>query len=72
LTIGLSGADAPRLHKSFVVISHDHPLRIFCQSSRNLSSPSIASVDGAWQQVVFAEFDNRPRQRQVIVQILGE
>jgi len=30
------------------------------------------SVDGTWQQLVFAEFDNRPRQRQVIVQILGE
>ena len=27
---------------------------------------------GTWQQVVFVEFDNRPRQRQVIVQILGE
>lgn len=27
---------------------------------------------GRWQQVVLAEFDNRPRQRQVIVQIIGE
>lgn len=27
---------------------------------------------GTWQQVVFLEFDNRPRQRVVIVQILGE
>lgn len=27
---------------------------------------------GTWQQIVLAEFDNRPRQRQVIVQILGE
>jgi secondary thiamine-phosphate synthase enzyme len=27
---------------------------------------------GTWQQVVFAEFDNRPRQRQVVVQIIGE
>ena len=27
---------------------------------------------GTWQQVVLAEFDNRPRQREIIVQIIGE
>jgi len=27
---------------------------------------------GTWQQVVFLEFDNRPRQRRLIFQILGE
>ena len=27
---------------------------------------------GTWQQVVLAEFDNRPRQRTVIVQVSGE
>ena len=27
---------------------------------------------GTWQQVVLAEFDNRPRQRKVIVQLMGE
>ena len=27
---------------------------------------------GTWQQLVLAEFDNRPRQRQVIVQLIGE
>ncbi len=27
---------------------------------------------GTWQQVVLAEFDNRPRRRQVIIQINGE
>jgi secondary thiamine-phosphate synthase enzyme len=27
---------------------------------------------GTWQQVVLAEFDNRPRDRKVIVQIIGE
>lgn len=27
---------------------------------------------GTWQQVVLAEFDNRPRHRQVVVQIIGE
>lgn len=27
---------------------------------------------GTWQQVVFLEFDNRPRNRSVILQIMGE
>ena len=27
---------------------------------------------GTWQQVVLVDFDNRPRSRQVIVQIMGE
>ncbi len=27
---------------------------------------------GTWQQVVFLEFDNRPRDRRVILQIMGE
>ncbi len=27
---------------------------------------------GTWQQIVLAEFDNKPRDRQVVVQIVGE
>ncbi|MBN2383426.1 YjbQ family protein [bacterium] len=27
---------------------------------------------GTWQQIVFCDFDNRPRQREIIVQIVGE
>ena len=27
---------------------------------------------GTWQQVVLAEFDNRPRRRQVVVHVMGE
>ena len=27
---------------------------------------------GTWQQIVLAEFDNRPRQREIVVQITGE
>lgn len=29
-------------------------------------------VLGTWQQIVFCEFDNRPRKRKVIFQFLGE
>lgn len=27
---------------------------------------------GRWQQIVFIDFDNRPRDREIIVQIIGE
>ncbi|MCF8261230.1 MAG: secondary thiamine-phosphate synthase enzyme YjbQ [Melioribacteraceae bacterium] len=27
---------------------------------------------GTWQQIIFIDFDNRPRQRKVIVQVIGE
>lgn len=27
---------------------------------------------GTWQQVVLAEFDNHPRERQIVLQIIGE
>ncbi len=29
-------------------------------------------VLGTWQQIVLAEFDNRPRQREIVVQLIGE
>ncbi|NPA31833.1 MAG: YjbQ family protein [Chloroflexi bacterium] len=27
---------------------------------------------GTWQQIVLADFDNRPRQRRILVQVLGD
>lgn len=27
---------------------------------------------GTWQQVIYVDFDNRPRQRRLVVQIIGE
>lgn len=27
---------------------------------------------GTWQQIVYADFDNRPRRRELVVQIVGE
>jgi thiamine phosphate synthase YjbQ (UPF0047 family) len=29
-------------------------------------------VHGTWQQIVFVELDTRPRNREIIVQIVGE
>ncbi len=45
----------------------------------SLQGPSITIpfsrgdlIIGTWQQVVFLEFDNRPRQRKVVLQFVGE
>ncbi len=27
---------------------------------------------GRWQQIIFIDFDNRPREREIIVQVIGE
>ncbi|MBW2093034.1 MAG: YjbQ family protein, partial [Deltaproteobacteria bacterium] len=27
---------------------------------------------GTWQQIVLLDFDNRPRERRIIIQIMGE
>jgi secondary thiamine-phosphate synthase enzyme len=27
---------------------------------------------GTWQQIIYVDFDNRPRQRELVVQIIGE
>jgi len=27
---------------------------------------------GTWQQIVFVDFDNRPRSRKIVLQIMGE
>jgi secondary thiamine-phosphate synthase enzyme len=40
-------------------------------------SLSIPFVDGqltlgTWQQVIYVDFDNRPRQRKLVVQLIGE
>jgi thiamine phosphate synthase YjbQ (UPF0047 family) len=29
-------------------------------------------VLGTWQQIVFIDFDNRPREREILVKVFGE
>lgn len=41
------------------------------------ASLTIPFVDGkltlgTWQQIIYVDFDNRPRQRELVVQIMGE
>lgn len=45
----------------------------------SLLGPSISipirngtAVHGTWQQVIFVDFDNKPRDRELLVQIVGE
>jgi secondary thiamine-phosphate synthase enzyme len=40
----------------------------------SLTIPFIAGrlALGAWQQILYVDFDNRPRQREIVVQIVGE
>lgn len=51
----------------------------FSHLRASLQGPSLSIpfdnaklVLGTWQQIVLAEFDNRPRDRKVVVQIIGE
>ena len=40
----------------------------------NISVPFINSKLqlGTWQQIIFIDFDNRPRSREIVVQVVGE
>ena len=40
----------------------------------SLTIPFIAGrlTLGTWQQIVYVDFDNRPRQREIVMQIMGE
>lgn len=40
----------------------------------SLSIPFVAGrlTLGTWQQILYIDFDNRPRQRELVVQIMGE
>lgn len=40
----------------------------------SLSVPFTAShmLLGTWQQIIFIDFDNKPRSREIIIQIMGE
>jgi secondary thiamine-phosphate synthase enzyme len=51
----------------------------FSHLRASLQGPSLSIpfdngklVLGTWQQIVLTEFDNRPRERKVVVQMLGE
>jgi secondary thiamine-phosphate synthase enzyme len=51
---------------------HSHIRAALLKAS--LTVPLVASrmTLGTWQQIVFIDFDTRPRKREIIVQIMGE
>jgi secondary thiamine-phosphate synthase enzyme len=79
-------ADVPRLFEKLVPsgISYNHDRTWgdgngFSHLRAALVGPSVTipvsggeATLGTWQQVVFLEFDNRPRNRHVVISVIGE
>ncbi len=51
---------------------HSHIRASFVGPSLTVPISDRKLVLGTWQQIVFLEFDNKPRSRQIAVQIVGE
>jgi len=71
-----------RIAPAAVAYNHDetwHDANGFSHVRASLQGPSLTVpfekgklLLGTWQQVVLAEFDNRPRKRQIIATLTGE
>jgi secondary thiamine-phosphate synthase enzyme len=48
-----------------------HVLAALFKPSLSIPFADGKPILGTWQQVVLADFDNRPRQRQVVIQLMG-
>jgi secondary thiamine-phosphate synthase enzyme len=51
---------------------HSHIRASLLGASLNVPFSDKRLILGTWQQIVLVDFDNRPRTRQIIVQIMGE
>jgi secondary thiamine-phosphate synthase enzyme len=51
---------------------HSHVRAALLKASLTVPFISQRMTLGTWQQIVFVDFDNRPRRRELVVQILGE
>lgn len=51
---------------------HSHVRAAFLGPSLSIPFDAGQPVLGTWQQVVFVDLDNKPRQRKVLVQLVGE
>ncbi len=51
---------------------HSHLRATLIGPSITIPFENSSLILGTWQQVVFVEFDNRPRKRQIVVQMIGE
>ena len=51
---------------------HSHLRASLLGSSVTIPFDSGRMVLGTWQQIVYVDFDNRPRSREIVLQIIGE
>ena len=51
---------------------HSHLRASFIGPSVTIPFAQKELLLGTWQQIIFIDFDSRPRQREVVVQIIGE
>lgn len=49
-----------------------HVRAAFCKASLTIPFINHRLVHGTWQQIVLVDFDNRTRERRIILQIMGE
>ncbi len=52
--------------------AHSHIRASLIGASLSIPFENATLQLGKWQQIVFIDFDNRPRKREVILQIIGE
>lgn len=51
---------------------HAHLRAALLKASLSVPFVNRRMTLGAWQQIVYVDFDNRPRRRELVVQIMGE
>lgn len=51
---------------------HSHVRAALLGPSLTVPFTSHRLLLGAWQQIIFVDFDNRPRRRELVVQVMGE
>jgi secondary thiamine-phosphate synthase enzyme len=51
---------------------HSHLRAALLKASLSIPFTDGRMTLGTWQQIAYVDFDNRPRKREIIVQIMGE
>ena len=51
---------------------HSHVRAALLKASLTIPFVDSSLTLGTWQQIIYVDFDNRPRRRELVVQILGD
>jgi secondary thiamine-phosphate synthase enzyme len=51
---------------------HSHVCAALLKASLTVPFVSGSLTLGTWQQIIYVDFDNRPRRRELVVQMMGE